>query len=912
MKKRTKYILLILCLFIVICSAVILIVYNFLAKPSGNSNDKFVPSTDADMYIDDDLYTSTPKKGSKVIDKDTGIQFVNNELIVYVKEGATQQDMDELLNENDAYVVGKNKTIGSYKLRFNKSYSYSELNELIEIVQQNEIIDEASLNLVIQYSTNEYYPTSKKDRWTNDWDSIPVGANWGIEAINTPRAWEYIDLMQEINVGIFDQGFDVDHEDLKDIVKNSSLYPGNPQDHGTHVTGIIGADFENGIGIDGVCPTAHFSLYNYSENDSDSDSFSYAMTYLVEYNNSKVINMSLGASPNIMFSAGMGEVSAQEYIKSISVICENTINQLLSNYDFVICRSAGNNRGYNYYKSNSATYGYYQADPDIPGNYFDNEGNSKKWNENSDPISGSEKVMANWDYLSLINDKGTKNHIITVGAVQNNSDNYPKYSLCSFSDIGGTDNDSIVDVVAPGYMIESTVPMSNNDGYEYKSGTSMASPHVAGVAAMLYSLDPDLMGDEVKQIICETATTEVDGYKLVDAEAAVIKVMGQGSLSANVVSSENDTSLSNVRVDAYIQLKSGEKLIDTGYTDSSGNLSMKLQGGNYEIRFNKDGYKTTATTIKISKDEITVLKDSIVMEKENNSVVTDEEKNTNANDTGKEKNINGTWVSVDKNYVFTFKVQEGSLGIDYNSGLSVASGVFNYVNINNGNDRINGSFNYTDINTIVATVNLSDGKSITFSFENDKLVSDNIVLEKIPNEVITQFEGTWQNSDEEITFDSDGEYKYKKDNYSTWGYYYVLSESNIILSNKSHDFKTYSYSIVDTQMSFSNGIIFNRITAGADADTLLSLKDIIVGTWEYSDFNEEYRIYNDGTWERYIVSYHGNQSEPMFENFLEGGTYKILNESQVELDKGFSFNILVYNKVTGALSGDGIILTKKS
>lgn len=41
---------------------------------------------------------------------------------------------------------------------------------------------------------------------------------------------------------------------------------------------------------------------------------------------------------------------------------------------------------------------------------------------------------------------------------------------------------------------------------------------------------------------------------------------------------------------------------------------MELQEGNYELRFNKDGYKTASTTIKISKNVMTVLMDHIVME----------------------------------------------------------------------------------------------------------------------------------------------------------------------------------------------------------------------------------------------------------------------------------------------------------
>ena len=88
-----------------------------------------------------------------------------------------------------------------------------------------------------------------------------------------------------------------------------------------------------------------------------------------------------------------------------------------------------------------------------------------------------------------------------------------------------------------------------------------------------------------------------------------------GSLSASVISSDN-TPLPDVRVDAYLKAESGTQYVGNTYTDDKGNFSMELQSGSYELRFNKDGYKTTSTTITISKDVMTVLKDPVVMEKE--------------------------------------------------------------------------------------------------------------------------------------------------------------------------------------------------------------------------------------------------------------------------------------------------------
>lgn len=58
-----------------------------------------------------------------------------------------------------------------------------------------------------------------------------------------------------------------------------------------------------------------------------------------------------------------------------------------------------------------------------------------------------------------------------------------------------------LDVVAPGSSIYSTFPW----GYGYSSGTSMASPHVAGLAALIWSAEPGLTHAGVRQIIRDTA-----------------------------------------------------------------------------------------------------------------------------------------------------------------------------------------------------------------------------------------------------------------------------------------------------------------------------------------------------------------------------------------------------------------------
>ena len=85
---------------------------------------------------------------------------------------------------------------------------------------------------------------------------------------------------------------------------------------------------------------------------------------------------------------------------------------------------------------------------------------------------------------------------------------------------------SQVDVAAPGVDIYSTWPWVT--GYFTKSGTSMAAPHVSGVAALIRSERPDLAVDQIAQIITSTAHDVADpgwdaatGWGRIDAYAAV-------------------------------------------------------------------------------------------------------------------------------------------------------------------------------------------------------------------------------------------------------------------------------------------------------------------------------------------------------------------------------------------------------
>lgn len=126
--------------------------------------------------------------------------------------------------------------------------------------------------------------------------------------------------------------------------------------------------------------------------------------------------------------------------------------------------------------------------------------------------------------------------ILAVGAIDNTG------TRSSFSNYG-----TELDLVAPGVNILSTIPNSQTD---YKSGTSMACPHVAGVAALVLERNPELTVNQVNSIINSNTkkisgvtfnVTKPDGlwnneygYGLVDAYSSVIN-------TPHVVYIQNDT-----------------------------------------------------------------------------------------------------------------------------------------------------------------------------------------------------------------------------------------------------------------------------------------------------------------------------------------------------------------------------------
>ncbi len=125
-------------------------------------------------------------------------------------------------------------------------------------------------------------------------------------------------------------------------------------------------------------------------------------------------------------------------------------------------------------------------------------------------------------------------NVISVAATQSYK------ALASFSNYGKT----TVDLGAPGVVIKAAIPSESHDEFIPVSGTSQASPFVAGVAAQLRLSNPDLSPGEVKKILMST----VDKKSFLDG-----RVKSNGTINEKRVKFVSK-SLASKSIDASIAL----------------------------------------------------------------------------------------------------------------------------------------------------------------------------------------------------------------------------------------------------------------------------------------------------------------------------------------------------------------------
>jgi subtilisin family serine protease len=322
----------------------------------------------------------------------------------------------------------------------------------------------------------------------------------GVYGIDAELAWDVTrcDTLPRIKVGIFETGLDASHPDLRVIPGNMTSGVAN---HGTHVGGIIAA-VHNNIGIAGIAQV-ELALLN-RQNDNFVNSLIWASD-----NGIKLVNASYGyylnvntmqpAHPNVNHATAIRNFGASGGL-------------------FV---AAAGNAG----ETSNTHYGNADVTPIFPAGYGDAR-----------------------HYRDI-------NNVISVGSINVNG------ARSSFSNYGLNS----VHIYAPGGNILSTLPMGNTptgyrrhaDGYAFADGTSMAAPHVSGVAALLFSIDSTLPVSVKRDIILQSAIefsantpVGVQPAKRLNANTALLRLTQDNeiTITTNTILENQSSTLNRIWV----------------------------------------------------------------------------------------------------------------------------------------------------------------------------------------------------------------------------------------------------------------------------------------------------------------------------------------------------------------------------
>jgi len=546
MKKALKRLLIVLLvlavLFALFLAAWVFLIYpNFVAQGDPGEEPGIVEIAEKSERID--------------FNEENGVPYMNNEVVVFVSASASEEEAADLLGRYDADVDDSMADIRVYRLVFGEAMEYGELEDLIEELKDDPIVEDAYLNTVTELETDaageeefEYRdPVYPNDPWNGDtWDvAVPNDENWGMEAIDAPGAWGYLDRLSTVRVGLIDGMPATSHEDLsfasssclfidEDTGKTSTnKYSLSAQDHGTHVAGTMNAGWDNGAGGsgDGVSGVMggkgelYYSAVYYDSEGTISTRYGTAYSYLLALKtlidqDVQVINISQNTSRLIGFAASHGDQNAIGYLSRQADLAERGLSRIVEDRtsagkpDFVICVAAGNSNSTYYYKDDKAPYGYREE-----MTFWEKIKYLFGWRGEI----GQSLALYN-NFLNLMDKEEVKDRVIVVGAVgidpNASTPNHTRYTYAYFSNVGAR-----VDVVAPGVDVYSCTA----SGYGRMSGTSMAAPHASGVAGLIFAGNPALSGPEVKDILVASTTGryyhggEFSG--LIDANAAVVNAL---------------------------------------------------------------------------------------------------------------------------------------------------------------------------------------------------------------------------------------------------------------------------------------------------------------------------------------------------------------------------------------------------
>ena len=410
-------------------------------------------------------------------------EFVADEILVKFKDGVGKERTDKINSKHGAFVRHTSPTTGTKRIAIPKSKTVAEM---VKLYQAEDAVEYAEPNYIahaLMVPNDPDYPL----QWHLD--------NTEYGGINMEDAWD-ISTGTDVIVAVIDTG--VAYEDYEDFIDNpgrgrdywityaqapdlagtnfvlgydfvnDDAHPNDDEGHGTHVTGTIAQTTNNEIGVAGVafdCSIMPVKVLDSSGYGTYEDVAE--GIYFAADHGAQVISMSLGGPASITLENAV----KYAYEAGVTIVCASgndgsaTTVSYPAAYD-LYCIAVGATR-----YDEEVTY-YSNGGPSLdltaPGGQLYIEGTTIMLDQNNDGY---------WD-----------------GVLQQTHD-------------GGD---------------------YTNFGYYFYSGTSMATPHVSGVAALLISKGGATTPDEVREALQSTAEDKGPtgwdpgyGWGIVDAYAAL-------------------------------------------------------------------------------------------------------------------------------------------------------------------------------------------------------------------------------------------------------------------------------------------------------------------------------------------------------------------------------------------------------
>lgn len=597
--------------------------YDYSLRESVESLNNGYHNNKEPLIVVGENYIKEPSEEDLVYIPNSDIAYVKNQLIIDAYTGTPKEAVEEIVSYVDAQIVGYIEVINDYQIEFNSNKSYYELETISKYIESFSCIKMVILNYtteedILYYPNDAYYNDQKtfelidynssitnetyqytrfnkiNEKSNETWEEENVYCdNWNLNILHIPAAWDLLSNTTTVKIGIYDNYFEDDRNDgelvFDDVIGNNPQF--NPRnhdlDHGTHVAGIIGATANNNIGVAGIANDVRLYGYSYMKGLKPNTFFREASGYTkLVTNNVKVINVSYGYTDGCkVCSISEKGTDYSDYKKAVSYV-ESALSGLVnSGYDFLIVSASGNTNNQYYKKTSDGKY------------IVDNEKNPSNLKNDMQAKYGS--------VLNGIEDQRIKDRIIVVGAIDRQMDYF------NHGNVGER-----IDVCAPGVEVLSTIPIKMDFeevkdeaivGYGLMSGSSMAAPHITGIAALMLEANPSLSSIQIKRIICDNKYAvgkvhDVMGFwhNIPDAKLCVKAAQETNTtindwIGGTITGSVKDNSNNYVRANiSAVRKNTGDYVLATyNYiflANEKGIFSNTLPSGTYDLIISADGY----------------------------------------------------------------------------------------------------------------------------------------------------------------------------------------------------------------------------------------------------------------------------------------------------------------------------------